>query len=282
MNDRNFSNFDGGNGRGNFGFQVGVIYKTDDYSIFKLSKFNRTVLLHKAMIKQAKEGLVAPIIVNENMVVIDGQHRLAASKEAKVPVEYIVKPGLGKNDIVRMNTIQRPWSLKDYVEAYANQGILEYQKLAKLINEKVADTTATVEIAVNRLSPSTAKKLVEKGTFEFFDYDHAVEFLNFYKDFCAKTKTPKRSKVTIALYTLFRLKKFDPARMTNKTIQTGLNEEIKIKSFDTAEALKNLINAYNSKLSIGGSRFINYHIASNGVVIVDEDKKEWADEELIK
>ena len=277
MDNRNFSNFDSDDNRGDLGFQVGAVYKTDDYSIFKLSKFNRTVLLHKAMIEQARQGLVAPIIVNEDMIVIDGQHRLAASKEAKVPVEYIVKPGLNKKDIVRMNTIQRRWSLKDYIEAFANQGNLEYQKLAKLINEKSTDTTATVEIAVNRLSLSSARKLVEKGAFEFFDYDHTVEFLNFYKDFCTKTKTPKRSKVTIALYTLFRLEKFSPERMTDKTIQTGLNEEIKVKTFDISEALKDLLDAYNSKLSSNGPRFINYHIASNGTVIVDEDLKPWAD-----
>lgn len=277
MNNRNFSSFETGDDhKANLGYQVGVVYKTDDYSLFKLSKFNRTVLLHKAMIEQARQGLVAPIIVNENFVVIDGQHRLAASKEAKVPVEYIVKRGLGKNDIVRMNTIQRRWSLKDYVEAYANQGVLEYQKLAKLINEKMADTTSTIEIALNTLSTSTVRKSVEDGTFEFWNYERTVEFLNFYKDFCEKTHTPKRSKVTLALYTLFRLKKFDSGRMITKVIQTGLSEEIKVKTFDISEALKDLLEAYNSKLSANGPRFINYHIASNGSVIVDEEMKPWA------
>lgn len=277
MNNRNFSNFEIAN-KGNTGYQVGSVYKTDDYSIFKLSKFNRTVLLHKAMIEQASQGLVAPIIVNEDFVVIDGQHRLAASKEANVPVEYIIKRGLGKNDIVRMNTIQRRWSLKDYVEAYANQGTLAYQKLAKLINEKMADTTSTIEIAINSLSPNTARKAIENGDFEFWNYERAVEFLNFYKDFCDKTRTPKRSKVTIALYILFRLKKFDAGRMITKVVQTGLNEEIKVKTFDITEALKDLLDAYNSKLSASGPRFINYHIASNGSVIIDEEMETWAED----
>src|SRR5690625_2430380 len=82
---------------------INIVYKTDNLDMFQLSKFNRNVFLRKEMLEQAREGFISPIIVNENMVVIDGQHRLEASKKEGVPVEYIIKPGLDENDIVRMN-----------------------------------------------------------------------------------------------------------------------------------------------------------------------------------
>lgn len=52
---------------------VNEVYKTDDLDMFKFTKFNRNVLFTDEMLEQAKEGFISPIIVNEYMVVIDGQ-----------------------------------------------------------------------------------------------------------------------------------------------------------------------------------------------------------------
>lgn len=262
--------------RADRGYEVGRVYKTDDYSLFKLSRFNRTVILRKQMIDQAKQGLIAPIIVNENYVVIDGQHRLAAAKEAKVPIEYIVKSGLNKDDIVRMNTVQRRWSLKDYIEAFANQGNIAYIQLAELINKKYADVTVTVQIAVNSASTSEARKHVEDGNFEFFNYGRTVAFLHYYERFKEQTKTPKRTTVTTALYALSKLKKFNKDRMIQKTIAGGLSEDIKVKTFNHSDILKELIDAYNTYLSPQNEKYINYHIASTGVIMIDEEISNWA------
>ena len=71
-------------------FPVNEVYKTNDLSIFKFTKFNRNVVHTREMLEQAKQGFISPIIVNEYMVVIDGQHRLEHAKEAGVPIEYII------------------------------------------------------------------------------------------------------------------------------------------------------------------------------------------------
>ena len=51
---------------------VNEVYKTDDLDMFKFTKFNRNILFTDEMLKQAKEGFISPIIVNEYMVVIHG------------------------------------------------------------------------------------------------------------------------------------------------------------------------------------------------------------------
>ncbi|MFT8392788.1 MAG: ParB/RepB/Spo0J family partition protein [Liquorilactobacillus ghanensis] len=258
------------------GYEVGSVFKTDDLGIFQLSKFNRTVVLSPKMIQQAEEGLISPIIVNENFVVIDGQHRLAAAKKAKKAIEYIVKPGLDEHDIVRMNTIQRKWSIKDYIEAFGNQGNKQYVELANLINKKYSDISSTVSIATGKLGVGKPNKEIKEGKFTFFNYEKTVEFLELYKTFRSKTRIPKKSHMAISLFKIFQHPKIDFDRLIAKTISTGLNEDLKVRTLNTTEYTKLLLDTYNDKLAVDGDKRIKYHIASSGTLIIDEDVAEWA------
>lgn len=260
---------------------VNIVYKTDDHDAFQLSKFNRNIILRSEMIEQAKQGFLSPIIVNENMTVIDGQHRLAASKKVGVPIEYIIKPGLNEDDIVRMNTVQKPWSLQNYIESYANQGNEEYIKLLNLINERYSNVTVTANIAVDRtFDSSLAKKQIKNGYFKFHNFDKAVEFLHYYKRFRDETKTPKRSTVATALYELFRLEGFDKQRMIEKTTATGLSEEIKVKTFKFTDILKSLIDTYNHKLGAKSPIVINYYITSYGSIVIEKERQPWTTKQV--
>lgn len=78
--------------------------------------------------------------------------------------------------------------------------------MATLINQKYADITTTIEVAVNLLTPHGAREKIENGKFEFFNYGKTIEFLHFYENFRKKTGTPKRTTVTTALYMLFKIK----------------------------------------------------------------------------
>lgn len=255
---------------------VNEVFKTDDYSIFRLSKFNRNVIFRKEMLKQAEEGIISPIIVNEKMIVIDGQNRLLHSKEAGVPVEYIIKEGLTEDDIVRMNTIQKPWSLTNYIEAFANQGLNEYAKLIDLINQKLSSVTNTIQFAVDYpTARQMGSEVIKTGDFQFYNYDKTLEFLHYSEHFRKHTKTPKRARVESALYELFRLKEIDQNRVIDKVIQTGIADEIKIKDPKHTEALKMLLDAYNQKLNVESNKFISYHITSYGTIVIDRDRQDW-------
>lgn len=258
---------------------VNEVYKTDDYSIFKLSKFNRNVLFRKEMLEQAKQGIISPIVVNEQMIVIDGQNRLLHSKKAGVPVEYIIKPGLDEKDIVRMNTVQKPWSLKNYIEAFANQGKPEYVKLVDLINKKYSNVTNTILFASDVTNGyEKIYRQVREGDFKFHNYEKTVEFLLYSKRFREETKTPKRSKVETALYELFRLKGFNENRLIKKVLYKNIDEEIRVKSHNHTSALQILLDAYNDRIKPESSNYINYHITSSGSLIIERDRQEWTKE----
>lgn len=256
---------------------VNEVYKTNDLEMFKFTKFNRNILFTNEMLKQAKEGFISPIIVNEFMVVIDGQHRLEHAKKAGVPIEYIIKPGLTEHDIVRMNTTQRPWSLLNYIESYANQGLEQYVSLLNLINQKHAGTSVVISVARDSTSnPTGLNELVKTGKFEFVNFEQTLNFLKYYERFRKETNTPKKTKVALALYALYRIEGFDENRLIRKVIQKKFDDDLRVKGYNLTEALKEFIDKYNDKLTQDSTSFIEYYVKNNGDLIIVNPRKRWA------
>lgn len=261
---------------------VNEVYKTDDLEMFKFTKFNRNVLFTDEMLEQAKEGFVSPIIVNEYMVVIDGQHRLEHAKKAGVPIEYIIKPGLNEHDIVRMNTTQRKWNMLNYIESYANQGSEEYVSLLNLLNKKYAGTTVVISVARNQTTSTDVNKLIKSGNFEFINFEETLNFLQYYEKFRKETDTPKRTKPALAMYSLFRIEGFDGDRLIRKVLQKKFDDDLRTKGYNLTEALKEFIDKYNDKLSQDSPLFIEYYIKNNGDLIIENARKEWAQKKTAK
>ena len=117
--------------------EVNKVYKTSDLSIFTQIDGNRVPNLQH--IKRLAHSIRVygmkcnPILVNERMQVIDGQHRLMAAKEAGSFVYYIVVDGYSLNEVHTLNLNQKNWTKKDYMDGYANMGITSYVKLKKFI-----------------------------------------------------------------------------------------------------------------------------------------------------
>lgn len=259
---------------------VNEVYKTEDLDIFKFTKFNRNVLITKEMLEQAEEGFISPVIVNEHMVVIDGQHRVEHARKAGVPVEYIIKPGLNEHDIVRMNTTQRKWNMLNYIESYANQGSEEYVSLLNLLNKKYAGTTVVISVARNKTTSSGITELIKSGNFEFINFEETLNFFKYYEKFRKETDTPKRTKPALALYSLFRIEGFDGDRLIRKVLQKKFDDDLRTKGYNLTEALKEFIDKYNDKLSQDSPLFIEYYIKNNGELIIENTRKDWAQKRL--
>jgi len=260
------------------GTAVNTVYRTTDYSIFMYSQYNRSVHLGNEMLEQAKQGIISPVIVNENMVVIDGQHRLEASKQLGKPVEYIVKPGLTEKDIIRMNTTQHKWNYIDFAECFANAGKEEYIKLLDLIDKHVMNYSVLIQVAMNSKKGLTHRggEGFKTGDFKFADYEKCLEFLDFYQMFSDKTGIKRRSNSTLALYELFKLEKFEPDRLIHKIFELNLVEELSIRSMTKTYAVKTFLDIYNHKLTPKSPIYINYHIDSQSNVVIDEHMAAWA------
>jgi hypothetical protein len=116
------------------------IHRTQNYDLFQIILSNREVdashVKKLARSIQRKNLLyVRPVIVNNKMQVIDGQHRIEACKLLNEPVYYIIADHLTKDDIAILNTAQKNWSRNDFINFYAIEGREKYKDLSKLINK---------------------------------------------------------------------------------------------------------------------------------------------------
>lgn len=118
--------------------EVNTVYKTNDLSIFKTIKGNRppnpqhvrrlaSSIKHSGMLQN-------PIIVNEKMQIIDGQHRLLASRGAESFIYFIVLKGYDMAQVQVLNLNQKNWTSKDFMHAYAEMGITSYVRLRDFVN----------------------------------------------------------------------------------------------------------------------------------------------------
>lgn len=108
--------------------------KTRDYSIFRNINGNRKVSPRHverltAAIERKNLLKYYPVLVNEDMEVIDGQHRLVAAAKLDYEIHYEKIKGLVLEDVMSINTHSKSWSLSDFVDAYIRLGNKNYIEL---------------------------------------------------------------------------------------------------------------------------------------------------------
>ena len=108
------------------------IHVTSDYNMFSYLVGNRDIVNKHVKDLSAHiddRNLNIPIIVNEKMEVCDGQHRLEAYKVLGLPVHYIVKEGLTLQDIRKLNSVSRKWTMHEYMMSHFKLGSEHYVTL---------------------------------------------------------------------------------------------------------------------------------------------------------
>lgn len=121
------------------GLKVSNLVKSSiTYDRFKLLPGNRDMTpghIKRLMraIQEHPEILEAqPILVNEKMQIIDGQHRFEAAKGLGLPIYYVVVPGIGIEVARSLNVMQRKWEPIDFARSYAASGNENYRIYIKI------------------------------------------------------------------------------------------------------------------------------------------------------
>lgn len=112
------------------------IRKTRDYHLFKFMAGNRAIKNRAENIKESiqKIGWISnPIIVNQDMEIIDGQSRFCALRDLNLPIEYQVIPHLDIDDCRTLNRYNTEWGSLDYLNSYAAEGNMNYIRLKNLM-----------------------------------------------------------------------------------------------------------------------------------------------------
>ena len=116
--------------------RINDVFETTEYSAFKTLDGNRNLNpANLARLKKSmqEELLQVPIIVNEKMEIIDGQHRFESCKDLGLPLCFIVVKGYELPQVHKLNAIARNWGLSDYLDSYANLGLNDYILAKKFI-----------------------------------------------------------------------------------------------------------------------------------------------------
>lgn len=176
-----------------------TVKKTSSYSQFRLVEGNRQLVenhVRALMASIGKRDLLEsnPIIVDDEMRVIDGQHRLEAARRLGVSIYYtIVDGGASIEDVQLINSAQRMWSLRDYIHSFIVLGNDEYQRLSDFVEK----WDIPISAAVRLLSGDSKVGLrgFKSGDFVIVNELKALEVMNMVKVFKPYiTKNIRRSR----------------------------------------------------------------------------------------
>ena len=227
-------------------------YITRDYSVFKYLSGNREINLHNVnnIVKNVLNNGLLPtiVIVNENMEVIDGQHRIEAFKQLNLPVEFQIRKGLGLKDCIAYNVSSKKWETVDYINSYAERGIEDYITLKKCIDEYSSfspSTLATILLG-REAQGGGVSQIVQCGNFKIVgNINEIISKLNFLDSVQEYIVVRGRKYIVIqVLASVIDLKVIDQDRM-DEQLQKCVNKNVSVACVD--DALDYLCDVYNHR-----------------------------------
>ncbi len=225
---------------------VQAVHTTTDYKQFQNLFANRNVNKRhvQRLIKSFSDNpnLVPtrPILVNEKMEVIDGQHRLEACRALGLPVYYTVGKGLGVDSAQLMNALQKGWSLLDYARSYAAAGNLQYQTFLDLHDEYPISLTTLLAYCVGR-EQSNIGNIFRRGDFRIMK-DKALlrERLDMLAEYGTRFNEWTHHNFCRAAHVAMRVPGYEHERMMRKLEMYQLKRQP-----SRVEYLRELETAYN-------------------------------------
>lgn len=154
-----------------------TIQCTTNYSIFQELPSNRGGSgLHQVHLAHLEKSIqernllhLRPIIVNKDMVIIDGHHRLAIAKKLNLPIYYMIDEEANYKEAVKLTAATAPWSVLQYIKCFAMEGKEEYQRLLAFLTKYKLDPKLLNRILGGHQRSHAGSTLLRSGEFKFTD-----------------------------------------------------------------------------------------------------------------
>ena len=148
---------------------INNIYVTTDYDKFTHNLRNRRLRMsrvQKLAENISKKGLKTPIRVSPDFVVLDGHHRLEATKLANEKLLYYIdNEEITTYEAAEAHSLASSWARVDYTEVYSVHKF-SYRKLVELAKEYELTPGQIYILATNESWSSGENKYIyEKGEF---------------------------------------------------------------------------------------------------------------------
>ena len=150
------------------------IKETTNYSIFKLSPFNRPVdKRHVGKIKASmqEEYIPTAILVNSDFEIIDGQHRFTAASELGLPIFYTKLSSAHVDQFARLNTNVRPWTSIEFIAFFAKKGNENYKRVELIQKEFNLKPTIVIALGLQIQLNGAYSEIIKKGLLDFSVYN---------------------------------------------------------------------------------------------------------------
>ncbi|WP_129714646.1 ParB N-terminal domain-containing protein [Pedobacter sp. SYP-B3415] len=149
---------------------------TINYDQFKSIISNREVdtrHVRKLIKAIAEKNLLHlnPIICNEQLEVIDGQHRLCAAEALGVPIYFVIDNQVGKQDIAAINSNAKNWNTMDYINYWTIEKRNGFDRLSAFLSENplIQPSTALMLLSSDgrRNIPALREGVVDVSNYAF-------------------------------------------------------------------------------------------------------------------
>ena len=228
--------------------KIQEIHFTKDYGMFKILQGNRDKYRNAAYIRlklsiEKKHIQSSAIIVNEHMEIIDGQHRFWVCQELGFEVPYTIEVGATRDDAQLLNTAGRYWNIYDHLDAYADNGIKDYQTTLNFIDKYGFNMDQSMALLSNTTTTTGDMRYkFREGSFKVKDLKLANKQAGDMLSFESLYNGVRRRSFVYAMLSCFSIPEFDIKRLRSKLAY----QKNKLSEVNTKDGcLKELQAIYN-------------------------------------
>jgi hypothetical protein len=237
-----------------------LIQETSDYELFKDLPHNRPVVrnhvlqLARSLRERPHLRVSRPVLVNDKMQVIDGQHRLAASIINEQSVFFMVVPKLTVDDARLLNALQRTWRILDYAYSYASSKVPGYVQFVEAYEEYKLPPSIIMEV-LHTTKSNRRILLFRTGQMQAIDQANLDNTLSEIKEIldCFPNLTNGYG-LAMAVMAARKTDGFDHDRLVQK-----LKENPPTRQADRVSYLRELERVYNIGIMFNGPNYRRFY-----------------------
>ncbi len=231
--------------------------ETTNYGMFKFSRRNREVKNkpRKDLLESIERyGQLDPIVVNKQLVVVKGQHRLVVCKHLGIPVKYVIDPEAKVAHMAESHRVTHKWNPLNFIQT--NYDKPSYQLFGSYLDKSGLSSNALHYITKGIVLSNGSKKQFESSKLEFGikeirayrEFEPILSFVRNYNGGQFANRLLK-TKVLPAMSDMGKAKNFSLSRF-KVVLKNSLDHHIKSVNRDE-DARRMLQDLYNRGLTKG-------------------------------
>ena len=204
-----------------------IVYQTEDYESFGFITGNRNINnshLEKLRKSMTEMLIPIPIVVNEKLQIIDGQHRYMICKEEGWTLNFIQIKGLTLTHVQKINELMKIWTAEAFMHCYCDLALetedgeyddyVEYREFKRKYGFGHNETQAI--LTNQRMFSGNLSDRFRNGSFKINDLKKATHVAERITDVGKYYQGYKRRGFVIAMLHCFATPEYDHDRFLSK------------------------------------------------------------------